>query len=162
MERSEISTSDILSWDSVEDIGESFEKIGFEHESISNNEMSLRFSGDSNAKMVVEVVESISSSNREYPDDVKLAILSNSSFESFALIGRVTQDLGAVQFHEYQFSVQPFQDDSSDKYDILDVLNSIDGYKQSTIVEALDIEETIKEFHRECEYHSSLAKRRTT
>lgn len=139
MVATQITRTDILEWNSVEAIAQSFAKRGLEIEEDSpHGGVSVHFD-DGTALLIVstnnerdsEDPDILEQSSGEYPN----IIITNSKFSRFDIFSKSGSSpaYGQLAFDHFGFEVQEVAEEGTDSRKIIERLNRIDGYDSDSI-----------------------------
>jgi type I restriction-modification system DNA methylase subunit len=154
----QITASDIASWDSLQDIADSFEKRGLKPRPNlgDDHELVLQLDDD-------EFVTIVEGGPGESATDFKpenrtrhTNLVATNDYESFTFITRVRswegQQHGRIKHQKLSFSKDQFQRESGEKNTILQKLNSIEYGSSAAIYDTLyDTQQIVKEFYQQFE-----------
>jgi hypothetical protein len=154
----QITASDISSWDSLQDIADSFEKRGLKPRPNlgEDHELVLQLDDD-------EFVTIVEGGPGESATDFKpenrtrhTNLVATNDYENFTFITRVRswegQQHGRIKHQKLSFSKEQFQRESGEKNTILQKLNSIEYGSSAAIYDTLyDTRQVVKEFYQQFE-----------
>ena len=154
----QITASDIASWDSLQDIADSFEMRGLKPRPNlgDDHELVLQLADD-------EFVTIVEGGPGESATDFKpenrtrhTNLVATNDYESFTFITRVRswegQQHGRIKHQKLSFSKEQFQQESGEKNTILQKLNSIEYGSSAAIYDTLyDTRQVVKEFYQQFE-----------
>ncbi len=154
----QITASDIASWDSLQDIADSFEKRGLTPRPNlgDDHELVLQLDDD-------EFVTIVEGGPGESATDFKpenrtrhTNLVATNDYENFTFITRVRswegQQHGRIKHQKLSFSKEQFQRESGEKNTILQKLNSIEYGSSAAIYDTLyDTRQVVKEFYQQFE-----------
>lgn len=154
----QVTASDIASWDSLQDIADSFEKRGLKPRPNlgEDHELILQLDDD---EFVTIVEGGPGESATEFKPENRTRhtnLVATNDYESFTFITRVRswegQQHGRIKHQKLSFSKEQFQRDSGEKNTILQKLNSIEYGSSAAIYDTLyDTRQVVKEFYQQFE-----------
>jgi hypothetical protein len=154
----QITASDIASWDTLQDIADSFEKRGLKPRPNlgDSHELVLQLADD-------EFVTVVEGGPGESATDFKpenrtqhTNLVATNDYEEFTFITRVRswegQQHGRIKHQKLSFTKEQFQRESGEKNTVLQKLNSIEYGSSAAIYDTLyDTRQVVKEFYQQFE-----------
>ena len=154
----QITAKDIASWDSLQDIADSFEKRGLKPRPNlgESNELVLQLDDD---EFVVLVNAGPGETATDFkPDNLSrhTNLVATNDFEEFTFLTRMRswegQQHGRIKHQKISFTKEQFTRDSGEKNTVLKKLNSIEYGSSAAIYDTLyDTQQVVKEFYEEFE-----------
>jgi hypothetical protein len=152
-----ITADDIASWNTLEDISESFKKRGLKPQPNLGKDYELVLQlADDEFITLVEAGPGESATDFK-PDNLSrhTNLVATNNFEDFTFITRVRtwdQQHGRVKHQKISFSKSQFVDEEGKKNTVLQKLNAIEYGSSSAIYDSLyDTRQVVKEFYHEFE-----------
>ncbi|RLM33260.1 SAM-dependent DNA methyltransferase [Haloferax sp. Atlit-109R] len=154
----QITATDIASWDSLQDIADSFEKRGLKPRPNlgEDNELVLQLADD---EFVVLVNAGPGESATDFKPDNRSRhtnLVATNNFNEFTFLTRTRswegQQHGRIKHQKISFTKEQFTRDSGEKNTVLKKLNSIEYGSSAAIYDTLyDTQQVVKEFYEEFE-----------
>lgn len=156
MAPTQITRSDILEWNSLEAISQSFSKRGLEIENGSpQNSISLRFDDESKLLLVstngdegrTEIPEILEDHSGEHPN----ILVASSGYGRFDIFSRndAAPAYGRLNFDHFGFDMQEVAEEGSHSRTLIERLNRIEGYDGDSLMRIYSDLGIVEEFTKE-------------
>ncbi|WP_336021525.1 Eco57I restriction-modification methylase domain-containing protein [Halobellus salinisoli] len=156
MAPTQITRSDILEWNSLEAISQSFVKRGLEIEEDSpQNSISLRFNDETEFLLVsiekdegkAEIAEILEESSGKYPN----ILVANAGYRRFDIFSRsdAAPTYGQLNFDHFGFDMQEVAEEGTGSRTLIERLNRIEGYDGESLNRIYSDLDVVEEFTKE-------------